>query len=360
MCNGHQWALEIYPGGDEYADDGYVSICLLHCSKGNIRANYELQIFDKFGKKKKAFPYTHNFEGRGDCGLVEYLEEWDTRLEFIERSIVLNESKNLLDSDGALTVGVSIKVEPSDVYVPKNPFNKMVRNGIILDEDTADVCFEVCSAEAKKGKKKKSKASDLFHAHYCILKKCAPMLANLFDLENSNGKVATATIIDIKPNIFRHMLFYVYGGSVPDGKLETHAKDIIDAADKYSIVNLKLEAEAVYVTSTDITMDNAMENLHYADAKNCALLKEAVFDFIVQNGEEVIAKFSFDDFPGHLAKDLLVATTRKSKTGNKGDQFNMMRVSELRRKLHEKGLEVDGSREAMIAALEGDSCIASS
>ena len=29
-----------------------------------------------------------------------------------------------------------------------------------------------------------------------------------------------------------------------------------------------------------------------------------------------------------------------------------MRISDLRRKVHEKGLEVDGSREAMIAALE--------
>ena len=33
-----------------------------------------------------------------------------------------------------------------------------------------------------------------------------------------------------------------------------------------------------------------------------------------------------------------------------------MRISDLRRKVHEKGLEVDGSREAMIAALEGSSC----
>ena len=139
---------------------------------------------------------------------------------------------------------------------------------------------------------------------------------------------------------------------MPEEDLKTHAKDILEAADKYNIVNLKLEAEAAYVESTAITAENAIDNLLYADAKNCALLTEAVMDFLTQSGEEVTARLSFDDVPGYLMKDLLVAATRKRKTGNKGDRFNMMRVSELRRKLHEKGLDVDDSREAMIAALK--------
>ncbi len=52
----------------------------------------------------------------------------------------------------------------------------------------------------------------------------------------------------------------------------------IDAADKYSIVNLKLEEEAAFVDSTSINLDNTMNNLLYAYASvsmtmNCALLK---------------------------------------------------------------------------------------
>jgi hypothetical protein len=150
----------------------------------------------------------------------------------------------------------------------------------------------------------------------------------------------------------------VYGGSVAEEDLKEHAKDIIDAADKYSIVNLKLEAEAVYVESTAITIDNALDNLLYSDAKNCALLKETVMDFIAENGDQVIASVSFNDVPGHLMKDLLVATTRRSRKiheNNVTNDLNTMRVSELRRKLHEKGLDVDGSREAMIEALKSAS-----
>ncbi len=43
------------------------------------------------------------------------------------------------------------------------------------------------------------------------------------------------SITDVEPAIFRHLLYYVYGGSVSNGEMKTHAKDIINAADKYSI-----------------------------------------------------------------------------------------------------------------------------
>jgi len=226
-----------------------------------------------------------------------------------------------------------------------------------LDEETADVCFEVSSSEIEDDRSKRSRSSTSFHAHSQILNICAPMLASLFE-SNEDRLMATASITDVSPDIFRHILFYVYGGSVPEADLKARAKSIIDATDRYSIVNLKLEAEAVYVKETDITMDNAMDNLLYADAKNLALLKEAVIDFLAENSEEALDKISFTDFPGHVVKDLMVAVSRNKKgkieesNQNDNNNFTIMRVSELRKKLDEKGLNVDGSRETMIEALK--------
>jgi hypothetical protein len=77
----------------------------------------------------------------------------------------------------------------------------------------------------------------------------------------------------VTPDIFRLLLNYIYGG--------THAKEIIDAADKYGVVNLKLEAEACFVEGTTFTIENVMEHLFYAESENCALLKEVTMDFIV-------------------------------------------------------------------------------
>ena len=152
------------------------------------------------------------------------------------------------------------------------------------------------------------------------------------------------------------MLYYAYGGELSEEDMKTNAKDIIDACDKYGVVSLKLEAEACYVKSTSIDIDNMMDNLLYADAKNCALLKEAVVDFVVDNGNDILGKISFNNVPGSVVTDILTAVTReKNNVANvesTGSQLTTMRVSELRRKLDEKGLDVDGSREAMITALQ--------
>ena len=76
-------------------------------------------------------------------------------------------------------------------------------------------------------------------------------------------------------------------------------------------------------------------------------------DFIAENGDKIVGNVSFDDVPSNLMSDLLTATTRGKKTtvGALDDDLKFMRVSELRRCLHSKGLSTDGSRETMIALL---------
>ena len=98
--------------------------------------------------------------------------------------------------------------------------------------------------------------------------------------------------------------------------MKCHAKLIIDTADRYSVVDLKLEAEACLV---------------------------------VENKVKVNRKIPFNYAPGALVIDVLAAMSRgENKGGTDGDsgrtELIAMRISELRRKAHEKGLNVDGSR----------------
>ena len=143
--------------------------------------------------------------------------------------------------------------------------------------------------------------------------------------------------------------------------MQSNAKDIINACDKYGVVSLKLEAEACYVKSTTITVENMMDNLLYADSKNLALLKEAVMDYIVANKKSIMGKISFDNVPGSTVTDILAAMARGEDSDDDSDaedgegesiDYNKMRVGTLRKMLDEKGLDVDGSREAMIALLK--------
>jgi hypothetical protein len=60
-------------------------------------------------------------------------------------------------------------------------------------------------------------------------------------------------------------------------------------------------------------MQNVMELLQYAESKNCAFLKESALDFIALNKVEAIEKLSFNDAPGTIAKDILIALSRGDK-----------------------------------------------
>lgn len=351
-CNGERWELTIFLEGE--APDEYVSIFLFNVSAGCVSATFEVGILDKNGGLLASSRTKHFFDQDGADGMG-----WDN---FISRSDILDPLRSVLDDNGTLKVRVQMKEEPNTAFVPPNPFTSLMKS-IFLDEASSDVCFEV-SAPVKEEEEEGDVAADddLFHAHRLVLDTCAPMLAALFG-SSDDGEMAVATITDVKPKIFHHLLLYVYGGSVPKDDLRAHAKDIIDAADKFSIVNLKLEAEKAYVDSTDITIENVMDNLFYADAMNCFLLKELAVDFLADNGEELLESVSFNDLPGHVVKDVLVAISRKKKRAvaevafdhNKNTfsarGLSLMSVSDLRRKLYYLGLDVDGSREAMIEAI---------
>lgn len=62
------------------------------------------------------------------------------------------------------------------------------------------------------------------------------------------------------------------------------------------------------------------------------------------------------DAPEGLLADILTATMRKDLDGACGDDLNLnlntMSISGLRKKLHAKGLDIDGSRETMIASIK--------
>ena len=150
----------------------------------------------------------------------------------------------------------------------------------------------------------------------------------------------------------------IYGLEIPEFGLDiSHTKEVITAADRFGLTYLKLEAEAVYVSSLTLTMENVMEYLAFAESKNCAALKEEVVDFIVKHKLDAVEKKVIKDAPVSLSNDILAAMAREetknsaAKTGIV-HKFGAMCISELRREAHSKGLDEDGSREALISALE--------
>ena len=338
--NGHQWYLRVYPCGDKDASDGFVSVEIRHFCIGNITIDFQFSVLKPCGTP---LLHTENFKEELDS-----FSGWGW--DIIHRLDVLDEDNdvNYLRTDGSLTIVVSMKEHRTIEFTPENPLVRTIRR-MYNDEETADVSFEVVNSTSEE--EEEINSSVTFHAHRFILRQCAPILADLL------GEEDKFTISDVTPNVFEHLLYYVYGGVVLRDDFNRYAKEIIDAADKYAIVNLKLTAEVAYVELTEITFDNAIDNLLYADGKNCALLKEKVISFLAEHPNEAAKKISFVDCPGHVMKDLLIAVGKKDKNDTNEldeDELSTLGVSALRKELQKLGLEVDGSREAMIEAIKKD------
>ncbi|KAL7527625.1 hypothetical protein ACHAWF_002254 [Thalassiosira exigua] len=331
-CLGHRWCLKIYPGGDRETQEGMTSLFLENCSAESIEIESGFSAVDSKGLQvvNNIFVKTQ-FDPMNSGSVARGVQKFSKR-SVIEGALI----------NGSLLIEVRMRrTDPSPVDLPITSEGTFCRTMLKLfgNEESADVAFEVEDAgqEVDNKRKRARTTHTKLHAHRLILKQCAP---DLDALCGSADGMVSVPIADVKPDIFRHMLFYVYGGRVTTDDLKLHAKELIEAADKYGVVNLKLEAEAWYVKTTEFTFDNVIELLHYADTKNCALLKEAAMDFMVDNQAEVLQKVQLKDAPEGLLAELFAALARRRADNGDGADLTRMRISDLRKKLLEKGLVV--------------------
>jgi len=352
-CFGHQWSVSLRPGGHNRSSEGFVSLTLKNRTKKRIDIEFNFvvrgpnsnSIYDIIHRGGTIDSFAPHGTSTSDDGRVS--SSWG--VDFAERRRIIK--YNLIKDTMIVEVQMRTAMKSEDTsFISYNPCSDNVL-GAFNEEETADIVFEV-SGElgTEKDRRKRAKLSTVtFHAHHFILRSNATPLADMCQL----GDSTPVQITNISPEVFKHMLYYCYGGTISEENLKSNAKEIINAADRFGIVNLKLQAESCYVKENELTVANILDNLLYADSKNLALLQEKVMDFVAENNDNVLDEVSFDDVPGSIVPDLLAAVSRTTggNTDSKDDR-KFMRVNELRKRLQEKGLNVDGSRKTMIALLK--------
>lgn len=96
--------------------------------------------------------------------------------------------------------------------------------------------------------------------------------------ENSNR----IDINDINPNLFNHMLCYIYTGDVSN--LESRAPELLPIANKFGITNLK--ENCIKLLQTRINVDNVIDTLIVANEINS--------DHLIADATRFIVNFSSD------------------------------------------------------------------
>ena len=206
---------------------------------------------------------------------------------------------------------------------------------LLDDEEDTDVAFMV----------KRTK----IHAHKCILRFNAPILYGFCE-ENKSGK--NIPIKETTPTIFRVVLRYVYGGSLPDSVTIDTGKELVIAADRYGVPGLKLAVETTLVQTLMLRQNNFADWLMFADSMALPLLKEHAVSYFVARAPDLINSGHMEllnqspKLMNELMVEVSTSLTNDSRFGNTGRN---MSVNELRKTLDEQGLDVDGSKKMLVS-----------
>ncbi|KAL3767110.1 hypothetical protein ACHAWO_000342 [Cyclotella atomus] len=365
--HGLDWYLRIHPGGATSAKGDDMVSLYLRCKSA---AERNISVYAEF-----SLSLVRN-DGQVDCTMSCPCNAFKRKRKgwpnFILRSRILDRSSQLLNYDsygGTLTVLVKVQLFEDrriESFVPKNNMNVKLLS--LLDDanrtnhitgqnsdiaNAADVTFSV--------------EDETIQAHSLILKMAAPALAYM--LCDDADPDTPIPIIGVRHHIFWLVLRYAYGDDIPDDIWTAKSPDspflnqntnewssllslspaleILDAANRFGVVGLKLLAESKNRANRDI------------DAKDCALLKEKVMDFFVAHAEDIRATQSFHKIEesAHVMVELMDALLSKRmlrsfSLGENDVEYSSMGVNLLRTQLEERGLDVDGSRETLIKRLE--------
>jgi hypothetical protein len=183
-------------------------------------------------------------------------------------------NSDLLNSLINGTLVIEVRMRPlifSTALHSRKSVSVQNHQGLFLSDKSADIVFEVGEEEQSKDNSMKiAKTSPVtFSAQRLIVANCSSILAELCE-SNGDDRTTPIQVTGVTPDVFRHILFYMYGGKISDDGMTTHAKEIIDVADRYGVTSLKLEADVCLVNATIFGVENLKDVLLYADSKNCA------------------------------------------------------------------------------------------
>ena len=120
-------------------------------------------------------------------------------------------------------------------------------------------------------------------AHKCILATRCSYFARMFQTKMKETNSNEVEVTDIRPEIFRLLIKYIYSGQEPKCWAED-AMDLLSAADKYGLDELKKMCESFLCCH--LSSDNVIELLLLADSHNCSkLMQHATTTFKMYLGD---------------------------------------------------------------------------
>lgn len=135
----------------------------------------------------------------------------------------------------------------------------------LRDEDSKDVTFKIGQRELK--------------AHKLILSARSSVFKRMFSVDMQERRSSVVEVVDYSFECFSAFLEFIYSGKCT--AMMTHAAELLDAAEKYDIIDLKLKT--AFELLDKIKTSNAIEVLILLHRYNIDIFKQKVIKFIARH-----------------------------------------------------------------------------
>uniref|UniRef100_A0A0E0BLF4 BTB domain-containing protein n=1 Tax=Oryza glumipatula TaxID=40148 RepID=A0A0E0BLF4_9ORYZ len=282
VAGGQPWRIRYYPNGYSQSTDGHVSVFVDRVGGVDVGLHADVQI-DLVASRRHgddAAPPETEVAGRFRCTF------WPDSSFGFQRFIStekLDKSPWCVRDDG-FTIRCDIIVEGPPFVVAVKPSALGWHLGDLLgDADTADVSV-VVGGDGGDGEE------TTFAAHrYVLAARSLVFKAQLFGPMKADNGAAIIRVDDMRADVFRAFLHFVYTDELPPGELDVAgdgdaenaaimSQHLLVAADKYDLPRLRLVCERKL--SESLGAGTAATTLALAEQHGCHDLKEVVLRFI--------------------------------------------------------------------------------
>eukprot|EP00090_Calanus_glacialis_P029150 TRINITY_DN4676_c0_g1_i1.p1 TRINITY_DN4676_c0_g1~~TRINITY_DN4676_c0_g1_i1.p1 ORF type:complete len:373 (+),score=148.69 TRINITY_DN4676_c0_g1_i1:56-1174(+) len=314
VVNGKQtrWRLKMYPNGRKNVDQGYVTLFLKDSGRdqpANLRANVKFSVVDSLGNKTNTKTIDKEYK---------VLNHAFGYSKFIKHQWLLSPERMLLPED-KLTLLCSITIAGKNIISSgaqrpagpqADPAGRLTTNKLGGDLSRLLASPQDMFSDMKLlcGERRVE-----LLCHTNILAARSPVFQAMFMHDTAEAQNKVVEMTDVEPEVAEEMLQYIYTGNTKTAGKEA---ELLAAADKYSLLELKESCEEVLCNETNI--DTVLNMLVLADRHEASKLKDVCVKFLIENCHTVVRQPGWrellEPYPALLAEMFeAVATTPPSK-----------------------------------------------
>ena len=286
------WELNLYPKGDILSPGNYVAFDLSNKERNTEKAHFSLSILNERGQKEKTANFlTDDYMRATERGKLDF--SWSCFCSIQE----LKNNPNLLPN-GKLTLVCDLTVYgpdkttsgskfPDEIVAPVNNSYKQLSEhfGKLFNNKTSSDAKIMCGNEE-------------FFCHKIILSVRSPVFEAMFQTDMIENNREVVLIQDIKPEVVKEMLHFIYTGVVStENVMDEIGKDLLSAADQYQLEILKSKCEEKLCSSLEVS--NSIELLVLAELHKAYKLRRMALRLVIRNMDTIVDTDVYEELVKH-------------------------------------------------------------